>query len=230
MSRASRLLQLLQALRRNRRPVTATALADELGVSRRSVYRDIETLRAQGALVQGEAGVGYVLRPGYLLPPLMFTEEEIEAIVLGLRLTAEHGDAELGRAAADAVGKLRAALPREVGRFLDDTALVAGPAREQAREAVDLALIRGTIRRERVASITYVDAKGEATARRVWPFGLAFFEHARVVLAWCELRQDYRSFRADRVRSWSEGERAPRRRAEMLAAWRAREGIAPPAF
>jgi predicted DNA-binding transcriptional regulator YafY len=128
MSRADRLLRLVQLLRRYRQPVSAQALAEQLEVSIRSVYRDVQTLRAEGATIEGEPGVGYVLRPGFLLPPLMFTDDELEALVLGLRLTVEHADDGLGRAAADVVAKLRAVLPKDLRTVVDETALLAGPA------------------------------------------------------------------------------------------------------
>ena len=115
MSRADRLLRLVQLLRRYRAPVSAAALAEELGVSARSVYRDVQTLREQGAAIEGEAGIGYVLQPGFLLPPLMFSDEELEAITLGLRLSAEHGDEALARWATLPSGlpRARSALLRE---------------------------------------------------------------------------------------------------------------------
>src|SRR6478672_2616585 len=111
MSRTSRLLDLLELLRRHRSPVRGPALADQLGISIRTLYRDIATLQAQGADIQGEPGLGYVLRPGFMLPPLMFTREEIEALVLGSRWVAIRGDARLGAAADNAVAKIRAVLP-----------------------------------------------------------------------------------------------------------------------
>ena len=116
MSRAQRLLDLLQLLHRHRRPVTGQSLADELGVSVRTLYRDIATLQAQGAHIEGEPGLGYVLRPGFLLPPLMFSEEELSALVLGMRWVADRGDGPLARAARDATAKIAAVLPRACGR------------------------------------------------------------------------------------------------------------------
>ena len=175
MSRTDRLLRLMQSLRRHRRPVTAARLAEELGVSIRSIYRDIDALRERGAVLGGQAGVGYVLRPGFLLPPLMFSEEEIEALVLGLRLANAHGDAALGRAAVDVVAKLRAVLPSEVGRLLEQTALFAAPPLEPLVCAVDLAEVRQTIRTERKATIGYVDVRAERSRRTIWPVALAFF-------------------------------------------------------
>jgi len=226
MSRANRLLRLVQLLRRHRQPVSAAALGEELGVSVRSVYRDIDALRGQGALIEGAAGVGYVLRPGFLLPPLMFTDEELEAVVLGLRLTVEHGDAALGRAAAEVVAKLRAVLPRDLKVFVDETSLLAGPVRGRPPEQIDLAEVRRAIREQRKARIAYADGRGAQTERVVWPLALGFFERARVVVAWCEERADFRSFRADRIAGWTTSEgRFERPRAALLAEWRARESI-----
>src|SRR3954462_8163310 len=157
MSRADRLLRLVQLLRRYRAPVSAAALAEELEVCVRSVYRDVQTLRAQGAAIEGEADVGYLLKPGFLLPPLMFTDEELEAITLGLRLSAEHGDEALGRAAAEVVAKLRAVLPKDLRVLLEGTGLLAGPARERPVERVDLVELRRALRHECKAEIDYID-------------------------------------------------------------------------
>ncbi|KYF77158.1 DNA-binding protein [Sorangium cellulosum] len=226
MSRANRLLRLVQLLRRHRRPVSAASLADELGVSVRSVYRDIDALREQGASIEGAAGVGYQLRPGFLLPPLMFTDEELEAVILGLRLTAEHGDEALGRAAGEVVAKLRAVLPRDLKTLVDETALLAGPSLQRQPEQIDLAEVRRCIREQRKARIAYADRRGAASERVVWPIALGFFERARVVVAWCEERADFRSFRADRIARWTtSGDRFGRPRAALLAEWRAREAI-----
>ncbi|WP_437676537.1 helix-turn-helix transcriptional regulator [Sorangium sp. So ce131] len=226
MSRANRLLRLVQLLRRHRRPVSAASLADELGVSVRSVYRDINALREQGASIEGAAGAGYQLRPGFLLPPLMFTDEELEAIVLGLRLTAEHGDEALGRAAAEVVAKLRAVLPRDLKTLVDETALLAGPSQRRPPEQVDLAEVRRCVREQRKARIVYADGRGAASERVVWPIAIGFFERARVVVAWCEARADFRSFRADRIARWTtSADRIGRPRAVLLTEWRAREAI-----
>jgi predicted DNA-binding transcriptional regulator YafY len=226
--RADRLLRLVQLLRRRRAPVTAATLAEELGISVRSVYRDIDTLRGQGATIAGEAGIGYLLRPGFLLPPLMFVDEELEAIVLGLRLAARHGDAGLGRAAADVVAKLRAVLPRDLRQVVDEAGLLAGPAQGRAPEQVDLAAIRRGLREQRKARIVYVDRDGVRTDRVIWPVALGFFERVRILVAWSEDRADFRNFRTDRMASFALlAERIGRPRPALLAEWRAREGIAP---
>ncbi len=226
MSRTERLLHLVQVLRRYRQPVSAAELAEELGVSTRSVYRDVQTLRAEGASIDGEPGVGYVLRPGFLLPPLMFSDEELEAIVLGLRLTVVHADDALGRAASDVVAKLRAVLPKDLRTLVDEIALLAGPSKARPAESIDLREVRRTIREQRKASIAYSDERGVATDRVIWPLGLAFFERVRMVVAWCESRQDFRSFRTDRITLWQSSEvRLPRSRVALLREWREREGV-----
>ncbi len=226
MARAARLLRLVQLLRRHRAPVTAEALAGELGVSIRSVYRDIDALREQGAGIEGAAGVGYLLRPGFLLPPLMFTDEELEALVLGLRLAAQHGDAALERAGAEAAAKLRAVLPADLRAVMDESPLLAGPVSSRPPEVVDLAEVRRCLREQRKARIAYADRRGARTERTIWPIAVGFFERVRVILAWCEERHDYRHFRADRVAAWSSlRERIGRPRATLLAEWRTREGI-----
>jgi len=226
MSRADRLLRLVQLLRRYRAPVSAATLAEELEVSVRSVYRDVQTLREQGAAIEGEAGIGYLLQPGFLLPPLMFSDEELEAITLGLRLSAEHGDEALGRAAAEVVAKLRAVLPKDLRVMLEGTGLLAGPARERPTEQVDLAEIRRALRREQKAEIDYVDQRNVASTRVIWPIALGFFERVRVVVAWCEQRQDFRSFLSDRIQRWvTLPSGLPRARAALLRQWRERENI-----
>src|SRR5262245_57724845 len=136
MARAERLLDLIQVLRRHRHPVSGQALANELGVSLRTVYRDIQTLIGQGAAIDGEAGVGYVLRPGFVLPPLMFSDEEIEALVLGSRWVAQRTDEPLARAAANAIAKIAAVLPDDLREGIEGTGLLAGPADDVDRRTV----------------------------------------------------------------------------------------------
>ena len=226
MSRAARLLQLVQTLRRHRAPAAAHVLAKDLDVSVRSVYRDIETLRGQGASIEGEAGVGYVLRPGFLLPPLMFGDDELEAIVLGLRLAEQHGDEGIQKAADDVIAKLRAVLPPDLRVMVDDSGLFAGPPLRRPPETVDASAIRKTIRASRKARIAYQTGDGRASERTIWPLALSFFERSRIVVAWCELRSDYRCFRVDRMQSWQQlAERIGRPRMAMLAEWRKRENI-----
>ena len=228
MSRAERLLDLLQILRRHRQPVTGQALADELGISLRTLYRDIASLQAQGAGIEGEAGVGYILKPGFMLPPLMFSQEEIEALVLGSRWVAERGDAQLAAAARNALAKIATVLPEDLRDELEASALLVGPDEAIAAGDAELATIRAAIRGERKLRIRYRDRHAEETRRTIWPFALGFFDRARVVAAWCELRQGFRHFRTDRIAALALSERRyPRRRQALLKEWRGIEDIPP---
>lgn len=229
MSRAQRLLDLVQVLRRDRRPVSGRRLAEETGVSIRTLYRDIATLQGQGAPIEGEPGLGYVLKPGFMLPPLMFDEDEIEALVLGSRWVAGRADGRLAGAARNAMAKIAAVLPADLRDKADASALLVGPGVRIVSPGVDLSLIRKAIRAERKLALVYRDGKAAASQRLVWPFALGFFDHVRVVVAWCELRQDFRHFRADRiVQADLVDIRYPRRRQALLKQWREREGIPPP--
>jgi predicted DNA-binding transcriptional regulator YafY len=229
MSRAERLLSLIEALRRHRMPVSGARLAEELGISVRSIYRDIVALRGQGATIDGEAGVGYVLKPGFLLPPLMFSETEIEAVVLGSRWVAQRGDAELARAARNALAKILTVLPKDLRGEAEGSSLIVGRGEGIAAGEREVALIRAAIRRERKLSIAYRDRAEQSTRRVIWPFALAYFDRARVIAAWCELRGGFRHFRADRIDALEVvEERYPRRRAALLQAWREIEGVPPP--
>lgn len=226
MSRAERLLQLMQYLRRHRFPVTASALATELGISIRSVYRDIASLQAQGADIEGEPGLGYVLRPGFMLPPLMFSEEEIEALVLGSRWVSERADSGLATAARNALSKIAAVLPTELRQELETSALMVGPGQAIAAGDQELAKIRLAIRSEHKLDIVYRDLQEQESQRTIWPFAIGFFDRARVVVAWCELRQAIRHFRTDRIIAFTTSEtRYPRRRQVLLKEWRELEGI-----
>lgn len=224
MSRAERLLSLIQVLRLHRQPVSGAQLAEATGVSLRTLYRDIDALKAQGASIDGEAGVGYVLRPGFMLPPLMFSEEEIEALVLGSRWVHQRGDRALADAAANVLAKIGAVLPKDLRDTLDDSGLLIGPGDPIAAGDAELPKIRQAIRTERKLGLSYRDKDGAASRRVIWPFGVGFFEKARVVMAWCELRQDFRHFRTDRITSLTVSDkRYPRRRQAMLKEWRERE-------
>ena len=226
MSRAQRLLDLIQLLRRQRRAVAGAVLAEELGVSLRTLYRDIDSLKAQGAYIDGEAGVGYVLRPGFMLPPLMFSEEEVEALVLGSRWVSERADGPLGKAARNVLAKIGAVLPDDLKDGIDASGLLIGPGEPIAAGDADLAAIRRAIRFERKMRIAYADEGGSATSRTIWPVALAFYDRVRVVVAWCELRDGYRHFRTDRITTLeTTAERHPRRRASLLKEWRDLQGI-----
>lgn len=215
----------MQVLRRHRHPVAGTVLAAQTGVSLRTVYRDIDSLRAEGALIDGSAGLGYVLRPGFLLPPLMLDRDEIEAVVLGLRWVMHRTDDAMARAAGEALAKIAAVLPQDMQDVADGSGLIL-PAAPDVTFGAGAALpeLRRAIRAERKLHLVYADADGTQTERTIWPFALAFFDQTRVVLGWCELRQDYRAFRADRIQSLAVTDLPmPRRRHALLKDWKARE-------
>lgn len=220
MARSERLLTLLQTLRRYRRPVSGAVLAAETGVSIRTLYRDIASLQAQGALIDGEPGVGYVLNPGFMLPPMMFSQDEIEALVLGSRWVARAADPRLATAGADALAKIADVLPPEMREEVETSTLLVN-LRAPVETKADLGVIRKAIRSERMLRLTYSDEAGTVSVRRIWPFALSYFEQVRVVAAWCELRQDFRHFRTDRIIEMiPQNERYPRRRAVLIKAWR----------
>ena len=222
MSRAARLLLLLQAFRGRRLPVTAAELARSLEVSERTIYRDLAELAAQGAPIEGEAGVGYILRPGLFLPPLMLSEDEVEAVMLGLRYVDQRGDEVLTRAAAAALAKIGSVLSSEAQAVLAAPVAIPGPDGYGFPEnAVPLTELRGAIRSQKRLRITYVDGRRNRTDRVVWPFQLGFTNDARVLAAWCETRRAFRFFRTDRILSAALGERYPARRVDLLRDFRA---------
>lgn len=226
MARAERLLTLLQCLRRYKHPVSGQTLADELGVSLRTVYRDIAALQAQGAHIEGETGVGYLLRPGFTLPPLMFTEPEIEAIALGVQWVAKRGGSGLGNPARDALAKISSVLTPELRRKLSASTLLVGPGNAARASDAVLDALYAAIRREEKILLQYRDGTGKESSRILWPFTLGFFDSVQLVVGWCELRKDFRSFRTDRICSVSlTGEPYPRRRNSLFDEWRAAQGM-----
>ena len=228
-TKAERLLRLLQTLRRHRYPVTGKALSEELGVSLRTLYRDIAALAAQGAHVDGSPGIGYLLRPGFLLPPLMLTQEEIEALVLGSRWVSRNGDSDLQDAAADLLAKVEAILPANLREEMISSGLLVGPPREDPIGDREMASIRQAIRAQSKLKMRYLDSGDEETRRIVWPFALAYFGHALILAAWCELRQGYRHFRIDRIQDFTAlSERYPRSRRSLLQEWQTQQGIPKP--
>lgn len=227
MSRPERLLQLLQILRRYRRPVSGHTLAGELGVSIRTLYRDISSLQAQGAMIDGEPGVGYLLRPGFMLPPLMFSHEELDALMLGMRLVTEQDDASLAGDALSVIAKINAVIPAELRHELESSALLTGAGRTFAEQIVDIDRLRAAIRSESKLLITYLDLSETLSKRIVWPYALVYFNSTRVLMCWCETRNAYRNFRTDRIQAFdNSNERYPKNRQALLREWRRSEHIA----
>ncbi|KTD24458.1 helix-turn-helix transcriptional regulator [Legionella maceachernii] len=226
LSRTERLLDLLQILRRHRYPVSGATLAAELGISLRTLYRDIQTLQAQGAQIDGEPGIGYRLRPCFMLPPLMFSEEELEALVLGSRWVAKRTDSRLALSSHNALAKIAAVLPDDLRNKLETAGLLVGPGHETPTGDEEQALIRQAIRSEHKMEITYVDLKDSETKRVIWPFAIGFFDQVRVLAAWCEIRQSFRHFRIDRIKKLTLiNHRYPKRRQALLNEWRELNGI-----
>jgi predicted DNA-binding transcriptional regulator YafY len=199
MSRSERLFMLLQALRTLPAPVTAERLARETGVSVRSIYRDIESLRVAGAEIGGERGFGYCLIEDGTLPPQMFNRIEIEALVLGLAEVRQMGDPALADAASAVLGKVTATLPSKSQQHLLHA--VSQVHRFEARYPTlpDMRLIREGCWREEAVRIRYADKRGAATERTIWPLAIVYLENLLTVLAWCCLREDLRMFRAERI-------------------------------
>lgn len=198
MRRADRLFQVIQLLRR-RHVLTAAAIARELEVSERTVYRDIADLVRSGVPIAGEAGVGYTLRRGFDLPPLMFTEEEIEALVLGTRVVSSWADEGLAKAAESALARIEAALPDRLKARLTGSRLFAPAFHVPQGVASALAELRPAIDERRKADLHYIDVNGAETRRVVRPLGLFFWGNKWTLTAWCELREDFRDFRLDRI-------------------------------
>ena len=219
-ARAGRLLQLLDELRRRRKPVQGARLAELLSVSVRTLYRDIDTLRGQGADIAGDPGVGYVLRPGFLLPPMMFSEEELEAMVLGTRWVAGHADPELAAAARAAMDRILGILPAGLRLQVETGGLFAPDWCPTAPEPW-LPTLRRAIREQRALHLAYADAGNRVSQRTIWPFAMAFLDDRRLLAAWCELRGDFRHFRADRVLGLEDaGHSYPQTRHALLQRWR----------
>jgi predicted DNA-binding transcriptional regulator YafY len=198
--RADRLFDILRILRAASQPVTAAAIADELEVTTRTVYRDIVTLQARRIPIEGAAGIGYVLRRGFDLPPLMFTEDEAEAIAVGVQMLARTGDPGLQKAAKSVLSKVTLVVPDPLRDYLNAAPIYVSksgapvPARRDLPET-----IRHAIRERRKMRIAYKGGDGSRTVRVIQPFAVAYYVEVTLICAWCELRNDVRHFRTDRV-------------------------------
>lgn len=199
MRRADRLFQIVQALRGGRL-VRARDLADQLEVSLRTIYRDIADLQSTGVPIDGEAGYGYILQPGHDIPPLMFSNDEIAALVAGARLVRAWGGAEMSRAAEEALIKITDVLPETARAKAARVAVhsIAPDMTDAVRKLIDD--LEQAVDETRVLELSYADKNGAPSTRRVRPLGLWFWGKAWTLVGWCELRQDFRMFRLDRIR------------------------------
>lgn len=209
----------MQVLRRHRGTISGEVLARETMVSLRTIRRDIATLQGMGVHIEGEAGVGYILRPGFLLPPMSFKEEEIQALVAGAQWVSRQTDQALALAAQNALARIGAVIPADMRRILDDdTFYVSG---EQDVSGLDLGRVRQAMREQCKMRIVYTDQAETTAGRTIWPVMIGFAESRRFISAWCELRQDYRLFRTDRIRSAEFlDERYPGNRRQLVKEWR----------
>lgn len=200
-NKSERLFQLVTLLRGRRTAITAEHLANVMEVSVRTIYRDIQALILSGIPIEGEAGIGYLLRPGFQLPPLMFDFDEMQSLLLGTKMVEAWTDPELSQGARRAEAKIRAVLPEELLRRADKTPYRVPPLqKEHPVQQVHLN-IRHACERQHKIKITYQDAKEQLTSRTVWPLGMLFWGQRWTFLGWCEHRDDYRSFRLDRIQS-----------------------------
>jgi predicted DNA-binding transcriptional regulator YafY len=197
--RADRLFQIIQILRRSRRPVTARQLATELEVSQRSVYRDIADLVGQRVPIRGEAGIGYLLDRDFDMPPLMLTPDELEAAVLGAQWVADRGDAVLACAARDLISKIAAVVPQRLRPFVAEPSIGVPKSQALAPDGLDITRTRLWIRSGQKIRIRYKDEQSRDTERTIWPTIIGYAQTVRLLAAWCELRQGFRHFRTDRI-------------------------------
>jgi predicted DNA-binding transcriptional regulator YafY len=229
MRRADRLFQIIQVLRRSRKPLTADAIAAELETSKRTIYRDIATLMAQRVPIRGEAGMGYILERGFDMPPLMLTPDEIEAAVLGAQWVIGHADPALAKAAQDLVAKIADTVPERLRPFVLEPASRVRPDFQGTPDSLDMVRMRAHIHAGKKVRLQYRDESGRDSERTIWPIALGYLEAVRLLAAWCELRQDFRSFRTDRaVGADFLDEKYPERRDTLRARWRKTLSWEPP--
>jgi len=221
MRRADRLFQIIQILRGAKRPVTARALAEELETSVRTVYRDIADLMAQRVPISGEAGIGYVLDRRYDMPPLMLTPDELEAAVLGAQWVAQRSDPALARAARDLIAKITAAVPDRLRPFLTEPTGGIPPPQSAPPGMLNVEQMREWIRLGRKLRISYRDEQGRVSDRTIWPLLIGYADTVRLLAAWCELRQEFRHFRMDRITAAGFiGETYEVQRRTLMARWK----------
>ncbi|QHS44704.1 YafY family transcriptional regulator [Klebsiella michiganensis] len=223
MTRTERLLELLQILRAQKYPITASTLSERLGISVRSIYRDIRTLQHQGVCIEGGAGIGYIVKSDFHLPPLNLSHEEINSITLGLNWVSHNTDYSFKITARNALAKIHAVIPSELKNLIENQSYLVGPSENNEVFFED---IRNAIKNRKRIKINYFDKKDSYSSRVIWPIGLVYMESCWLLVAWCEMRDDFRHFRTDKIQdivqldsTYSES------RAVLLKKWRLKEGI-----
>ncbi|WP_026317747.1 helix-turn-helix transcriptional regulator [Algicola sagamiensis] len=225
MSRSQRLFDLLQLLRCHKYPVPAESLAQSLNVSTRTIYRDIATLQAQGAEIEGATGLGYIMKPTFTLPPLTLTTAELEVLVLGANWMAKQAEGRFSDAAQNAIAKISAVLP-EYHNIKHQEQVMHIPSILEVPECPHLSEITQSIQSQHKAKITYLDKKDQHTTRIIWPILIGLFQQCYVLTAWCENRNAFRHFRLDRIQQYSlTHQKYPCHRRELLKDWRSQQGI-----
>lgn len=220
MARTNRLFELIGIMRVRRTPITAGDLAEALGVSQRSIYRDIDTLRGLGAPILGEAGVGYCLSKGFFLPEFAFSLDELDALALGLAWVQQRADPALAQSSESALAKILAAKGDGSAANVGPPALAPAASLSERVDPPAAALMRDAIRRQRKASIRYADARGTVSERTIWPIAIVYFDDVRILAAWCEHRSAFRHFRIDRLHEAKMlDERYPGRRQAIMTRW-----------
>lgn len=199
MSRTKRLLDLLLILNNRRYSVSGHVLAQDLGISIRTLYRDIAILRSQGAQIEGEVGVGYVLKPSFFIPPMMFTENEVYSLILGSKWVSQYGDIDLSKSANTALDKIFAVLPHDIKSIIDTISLRGGPPAPQSFTQEDLTDLRLAILNKNKIEIAYLSANNDQSNRIIWPFAIGYFTDKRILVGWCEKQNNYRHFKTDRI-------------------------------
>ncbi|HBV6391631.1 TPA: YafY family transcriptional regulator [Klebsiella aerogenes] len=223
MTRTERLLELLQILRAQRYPITASTLSERLGISVRSLYRDIKTLQDQGVRIEGGTGIGYIVKSDFHLPPLNLSHEEINAITLGLNWVSHNTDDDFKNTARNALAKIHAVIPDELKNLIESQSYLIGPAESNEVFFKD---IRSAIKKQRKIKIKYCDKKGAYSFRVIWPIGLAYMQSCWLLVAWCEMRNDFRHFRTDQIAEMAQLDSIYKEsRTALLKKWRIKERI-----
>ncbi len=204
MRRADRLFQIIQILQRRKSVITADRIAEELEVSTRTIYRDIADLIGSKVPIRGEAGTGYILERGFDMPPLMFAEEEIDAIMLGVHWVRANGDPDIRRAAEDVLAKIETVLPEDRRELMHHARHVVPAPDEPTPIGVTMPVVRHCIRSRKKAKTRYQTPDGRRTERTLCPLMIVFFNNIQLLVAWCELREDFRNFRMDRFDAFEE--------------------------
>jgi predicted DNA-binding transcriptional regulator YafY len=223
MNRAERLLNLLQILRSYRYPVRGQKLAERLNISIRTLYRDISTLQSQGAEIEGEPGIGYVLKAGFFIPPLMFSQAEVEALMLGMLWVSNFGDRSLSKAAVSAINKIREVLPEKIKSEVSHVSLRVGPPQTGELEQEDLSTLREAVRQERKVKIVY-KSKRNSEELVVWPIAIGYFTDGRILVGWCQEQRNFRHFRTLGIESMIIlDEKLPLKRESIFHKWQSEQ-------